>query len=81
MTGLVTAIYDIGCAIGAVCAFIFGERLGRKRSIILAQCIGTVTSTCTLALHSTDSVGSYRWSVDPDCIVQLCTNVSSTSES
>jgi MFS family permease len=42
MTGLVTAIYDIGCAVGAVCAFIFGERLGRKRSIIVAQVIGTV---------------------------------------
>lgn len=25
MTGLVTAIYDIGCAIGAVSAFFYGE--------------------------------------------------------
>jgi MFS family permease len=40
MTGLVTAIYDIGCALGAVSAFIFGEKLGRKRSIILAQILG-----------------------------------------
>jgi MFS family permease len=40
MTGLVTAIYDIGCAFGAIGAFVFGERLGRKRSIILAQVIG-----------------------------------------
>ncbi|KAK1916272.1 hypothetical protein P3342_004089 [Pyrenophora teres f. teres] len=39
MTGLVTAIYDIGCAIGAVVAFVFGERIGRKRSIILANLI------------------------------------------
>jgi MFS family permease len=42
MTGLVTAIYDIGCALGAVGAFVFGEQLGRKRSIILAQIIGTM---------------------------------------
>jgi MFS family permease len=39
MTGLVTAIYDIGCALGAVVAFVFGERIGRKRSIILANLI------------------------------------------
>jgi MFS family permease len=39
MTGLVTAIYDIGCALGAVVAFAFGEKIGRKRSIILANVI------------------------------------------
>ena len=40
LTGLVTAVYDIGCACGAVAAFIFGERIGRKKSIIIANCIG-----------------------------------------
>ncbi|CAG5137575.1 uncharacterized protein ALTATR162_LOCUS156 [Alternaria atra] len=39
MTGLVTAIYDVGCALGAVVAFVFGEKIGRKRSIILANII------------------------------------------
>jgi MFS family permease len=39
MTGLVTAIYDIGCALGAIVAFVFDERIGRKRSIILANII------------------------------------------
>ncbi|KAK6429129.1 hypothetical protein LTR95_014727, partial [Oleoguttula sp. CCFEE 5521] len=39
MTGLVTAIYDIGCAFGAVAAFIWGERIGRKKSIIIANFI------------------------------------------
>jgi MFS family permease len=39
MTGLVTAIYDIGCALGAIVAFVFGEKIGRKRSIILANAI------------------------------------------
>lgn len=42
MTGLVTAIYDIGCALGAVVAFIYGEKIGRKRSIILANLIVVV---------------------------------------
>lgn len=39
MTGLVTAIYDIGCALGAVAAFIWGEKIGRKWSIIVANII------------------------------------------
>jgi MFS family permease len=38
--GLVTAIYDIGCALGAVAAFLFGEQIGRKKSIIIANIIG-----------------------------------------
>jgi MFS family permease len=40
LTGLVTAVYDIGCALGAVAAFVFGEKVGRKRSIIIANIIG-----------------------------------------
>lgn len=40
LTGLVTAVYDIGCALGAVAAFVFGEKIGRKRSIIFANFIG-----------------------------------------
>ncbi|KAL1595662.1 hypothetical protein SLS60_009351 [Paraconiothyrium brasiliense] len=39
MTGLVTAIYDIGCALGAIFAFMLGEQLGRKRSIIFANVV------------------------------------------
>ncbi|OJD35216.1 sugar transporter stl1 [Diplodia corticola] len=52
MTGLVTAIYDIGCAIGAVTAFIFGEQLGRKRSIILANIIVIIGATIQTASYS-----------------------------
>ena len=39
LTGLVTAVYDIGCAVGATLAFIWGEKIGRKRSIIIANFI------------------------------------------
>ena len=42
LTGLVTAVYDIGCALGAVAAFLFGEKVGRKRSIIIANIIGMI---------------------------------------
>lgn len=39
MSGLVTAIYDIGCALDAVAAFIWGEKIGRKNSIIAANLV------------------------------------------
>lgn len=35
LLGTVTAIYDIGCFFGAVAAFSLGERLGRKKTVIL----------------------------------------------
>lgn len=44
LTGLVTGVYDIGCAFGAVAAFIFGEQIGRKRSIIAANFVGKLCS-------------------------------------
>ncbi|KAG6362819.1 hypothetical protein INS49_007913 [Diaporthe citri] len=49
MTGLVTAIYDIGCALGAVAAFVWGERIGRKWSIVWANVIVIVAAViqCT----------------------------------
>lgn len=52
MTGLVTAIYDIGCALGAVAAFLFGEQIGRKRSIIYANIIVVVGATIMTASYS-----------------------------
>jgi MFS family permease len=35
----VTAIYDIGCFFGAIVAFTIGERLGRKKAILLGTTI------------------------------------------
>ncbi|KAI9930832.1 hypothetical protein MW887_011590 [Aspergillus wentii] len=35
----VTAIYDVGCFFGAIMAFTFGERFGRKHSIIAGTAI------------------------------------------
>lgn len=52
MSGLVTAIYDIGCALGAVVAFIFGERIGRRRSVILANLIVLVGAAVQAASYS-----------------------------
>lgn len=38
----VTAIYNIGCFLGAIVAFTLGERLGRKKAIIFGTIIMTV---------------------------------------
>ncbi|KAM0547493.1 hypothetical protein ACHAPJ_010366 [Fusarium lateritium] len=38
----ITAIYDIGCFFGALAAFTIGDRLGRKKSIIVGTAIMSV---------------------------------------
>ncbi|EWZ47119.1 hypothetical protein FOCG_11125 [Fusarium oxysporum f. sp. radicis-lycopersici 26381] len=38
----VTAIYDIGCFVGAVITFTIGERLGRKKAIIIGTVIMSI---------------------------------------
>ncbi|KAJ9634208.1 hypothetical protein H2199_009092 [Coniosporium tulheliwenetii] len=48
LQGTVVAIYEIGCFFGAIIAFLFGERLGRRWSIILGctiLAIGAVIQT------------------------------------
>ncbi|KAL1584634.1 hypothetical protein WHR41_06928 [Cladosporium halotolerans] len=52
--GIITSIYDIGCAIGCLFCFVYGERFGRKRMIIAGgttMIVGTVLlgSATTLA--------------------------------
>jgi len=52
MTGVIAGIYDIGCALGAVSAFFFGEPLGRKRSIQVANLIVIIGATIQTASYS-----------------------------
>lgn len=42
LLGTVTAIYDIGCLFGAIMAMIWGEKWGRKRSIIYGTTIMSI---------------------------------------
>jgi MFS family permease len=54
LQGIITSIYDIGCAAGALFTFFFGERFGRKNMIIAGgttMIIGTILlgSSTTLA--------------------------------
>lgn len=53
MLSTVTAIYDIGCFVGALLAFTAGERLGRKKSILVGttiMLIGTVLMSASFSL-------------------------------
>lgn len=47
-----TAIYDIGCFIGAMIAFTIGERLGRKKAILLGTAIMSVGTIIKAASYS-----------------------------
>lgn len=48
----VTAIYDIGCFIGALIAFTIGERLGRKKTILVGTTIMTVGAILQASSYS-----------------------------
>ncbi len=45
MTGLIVAIYEVGCFLGSIATSIFGEHIGRKKSIgigIIIMIIGAL---------------------------------------
>ncbi|MCJ1472133.1 hypothetical protein MMC13_000780 [Lambiella insularis] len=44
MIGTITALYDVGAALGAICAAFTAEPLGRKRSLLLGAAILTLGS-------------------------------------
>ncbi|KKK24915.1 MFS sugar transporter [Aspergillus rambellii] len=48
----VAAIYDVGCFLGALLAFTIGERLGRKKSVLLGCTIMTVGTLLMSSSHS-----------------------------
>ncbi|KAH6898089.1 general substrate transporter [Thelonectria olida] len=48
-----TAIYDVGCFFGAILAFTFGERTGRKWAIVIGttiMAVGTLIQTASFSL-------------------------------
>lgn len=50
LLGTVTAIYDVGCFFGAVAAFSLGERLGRKKTILLGTTVHSILRSLLLPL-------------------------------
>lgn len=45
----VTAIYDVGCFFGAILAFMIGDKLGRKKSVLLGTTIMAVGAIIQIA--------------------------------
>lgn len=51
--GITVAIYEVGCAFGALSSFIINDTFGRPRSIMLSSCvviIGVIIQACTYSL-------------------------------
>ena len=53
LLGTVTALYDVGCFFGAVAAFSIGERLGRKKSILLGTTVMSIGAILQISAYST----------------------------
>lgn len=51
--GTVTALYDVGCFFGAVAAFSIGERLGRKKSILVGTTVMSIGAILQISAYST----------------------------
>ncbi|KAK4993745.1 hypothetical protein LTR66_005935 [Elasticomyces elasticus] len=52
MQGTVTALYDVGCFFGAIGAFIIGDWLGRKKTVLLGTTIMRQDRPCICAARS-----------------------------
>ena len=50
--GTVTAIYDVGCFFGAVFAMWLGEKLGRKKTILVGTTIMSIGAVLQVAAYS-----------------------------
>lgn len=53
LLGTVTAIYDVGCFFGAVSATWLGEKLGRKKSVLVGTTIMTIGAIIQIAAYGT----------------------------
>lgn len=48
----VTAIYDVGCFFGAILAIIVGDRLGRKKSVLVGTTIMSIGAILQISAYS-----------------------------
>lgn len=54
MQGTVTSVYELGCFAGSLAAMFFGERLGRRNSILIGasiMIIGTIIQIVSFRGH------------------------------
>lgn len=53
LLGTVTAIYDVGCFFGAIAATWVGEKIGRKKSVLVGTTIMTVGAIIQISAYGT----------------------------
>lgn len=53
LLGTVTAIYDIGCFFGAVIAAWLGEKIGRRKTVLVGTSVMTVGAILQISSYST----------------------------
>ena len=51
--GTVTAIYDVGCFFGAISAIWLGEKLGRRKSVLVGTTIMSIGAILQIVSYST----------------------------
>lgn len=52
LQGTITAIYDIGCFFGAMMAFFIGDKVGRKRTILLGTTLMSIGALLQITTYS-----------------------------
>ncbi|KAF8907034.1 general substrate transporter [Gymnopilus junonius] len=52
LQGTIVSLYDIGCFFGAISTFVFGERLGRKKSLIIGVIIMSIGAILQITAFS-----------------------------
>ncbi|KAL2186646.1 hypothetical protein L209DRAFT_392554 [Thermothelomyces heterothallicus CBS 203.75] len=63
LQGTVVAIYEIGCFLGAIIALLIGEKIGRRKTIMLGclvLCIGGAFQACTYGIPHIITKVKYR---------------------
>ena len=61
MVGTVTSLYDVGCFFGAISGFTLGERLGRKRAILLGTVVMMIGAVIQTTSFSVAQMIAGRW--------------------
>lgn len=60
LLGTITAIYDVGCFLGSILAFWIGEKLGRKKTILLGTAVMLVGAVLQTSSYSVGQMMAAR---------------------
>lgn len=61
LQGTITAIYDVGCFFGAIIAFVIGDALGRKKTVLLGTTIMSIGAILQITTYSVGQIIAGRY--------------------